>query len=235
MMTRETKVGLVIGLVFMVGVVYLLQWFTSDTGESPIVPEKRTDLAKVEDSRIKKLVENKTPLHATTWRLRTTKSVDTAAQKKVDETAIGKKIFKEKVDSNAGQSRPIVPKQRFYIVKEGQTLSDVAAAAYGATNGHEWQRIYEANKYKMSSPHIIRPGLKLLIPPLKKSEPSSTVSPLSLGGARSYTVMEGDMLSTISSNKLGTSRRWREILELNKDQLSDEFGLRPGMVLKLPR
>ncbi len=46
--------------------------------------------------------------------------------------------------------------------------------------------------------------------------------------------MAGDVLSTISSNKLGTARRWEEILELNKDQLSDEYGLRPGMVLKLP-
>jgi len=45
----------------------------------------------------------------------------------------------------------------------------------------------------------------------------------------------GDTLSQISERALGTSRRWREILELNSDQLESEHDLRAGMVLRLPR
>ena len=42
----------------------------------------------------------------------------------------------------------------------------------------------------------------------------------------------GDTLGDISKRTLGTSKRWEDILELNK--LEDEDDLKPGAVLKLP-
>jgi len=238
-MTKETKVGLVIGLLFMVGVVYLLQWFTSGTGEPPIAPKDRKELAKVKDSRTK-WIKDKPPLSATqgadAWRPGTKKTVDRVGPKKDDKTVKGmgvKTIFGGKEDSIA-KKRDKPPVVKFYIVKEGQTLSEVAAEVYGAANGHEWQRIHKANKYKVPNPHMIRPGLKLRIPPLVKSKPSPVEELLGLGGAGTYTVLQYDTLSEISSRKLGTARRWREILALNKDKLSSEYGLRAGMVLRLP-
>ncbi|MBL0927345.1 MAG: LysM peptidoglycan-binding domain-containing protein [Phycisphaerales bacterium] len=54
------------------------------------------------------------------------------------------------------------------------------------------------------------------------------------GKRGTYTVQRGDSLSQISQRTLGTSRRWQEILELNRDKLSSEDDLAAGMVLKLP-
>jgi LysM repeat protein len=49
-----------------------------------------------------------------------------------------------------------------------------------------------------------------------------------------YTVQSGDTLSRISSKVYGTSGRWGEIFEANRDQLPSPNALRPGQVLKIP-
>jgi nucleoid-associated protein YgaU len=49
-----------------------------------------------------------------------------------------------------------------------------------------------------------------------------------------YRVKEGDTLSTIALRELGTSKRWQEIFQLNRDKLTGETSLRPGMDLKMP-
>ena len=130
--------------------------------------------------------------------------------------------------------QPVAAKPRFYIVKAGETLSDVAAAVYGEAHRQQWRRIHEANSYKVPNAHIVWPGLKLRIPSLGTSKPLAAPRKIALARSRTYTVMSGDTLSEISSKKLGTSKRWREILALNKGKLSSEYGLRVGMVLKLP-
>jgi nucleoid-associated protein YgaU len=52
---------------------------------------------------------------------------------------------------------------------------------------------------------------------------------------RTYTVKSGDTLGTIAQRQLGTSKRWRELLEANKGVLSDEDDLKVGMTLRLPQ
>jgi tetratricopeptide (TPR) repeat protein len=52
--------------------------------------------------------------------------------------------------------------------------------------------------------------------------------------ARSYTVQAGDTLSRISQQMYGTSGRWAEIFEANRDQLPSPNALRPGQVLRIP-
>lgn len=49
-----------------------------------------------------------------------------------------------------------------------------------------------------------------------------------------YRVKEGDTLSTIALRELGTSKRWQEIFQLNRNQLRDEQSLKVGMELKMP-
>jgi hypothetical protein len=47
-------------------------------------------------------------------------------------------------------------------------------------------------------------------------------------------VQKGDCLSAIAQAKLGDGNRWREIYDLNRDQISDPNLIYPGQVLKLP-
>ena len=49
-----------------------------------------------------------------------------------------------------------------------------------------------------------------------------------------YTVRPGDSLSKIAQAVLGDGERWREIFDLNKDQIGNPDVIHAGMVLKLP-
>lgn len=53
-------------------------------------------------------------------------------------------------------------------------------------------------------------------------------------GGGTYTVQSGDSLSKIAQRTLGDGNRWREIFELNKDQIKNANLIQPGQVLKLP-
>lgn len=53
-------------------------------------------------------------------------------------------------------------------------------------------------------------------------------------GPRSYTVESGDTLSRISNKMYGSSGRWSEIFEANRDQLPSPNALRVGQVLRIP-
>ena len=52
--------------------------------------------------------------------------------------------------------------QRYHIVREGDTLSSISYDYYGSAN--KWQKIFEANRETLKSPHTIIAGTKLIIP-----------------------------------------------------------------------
>ncbi|NIA07674.1 MAG: LysM peptidoglycan-binding domain-containing protein [Actinobacteria bacterium] len=220
-MTKETKVGLVIGLFFIVGVVYLLHWATKPTefkqpsfyrpevAYQPAPEPQRNPLPPLS-------VSNKLP----------PLPAENSASSSND-------IVLPAAATLPPAPPPVVKApERFYVVQPGQTLSDIARIVYGPQHADEWRRIHQANKYKIPNAHVIQSDLKLLIPPLDSA--AATSPQPALRTARTYTVKPGDTLSDIASAKLGSSRRWRQIMDLNRDQLPDEYSLRPGMVLKLP-
>jgi nucleoid-associated protein YgaU len=51
---------------------------------------------------------------------------------------------------------------------------------------------------------------------------------------QSYTVVKGDSLSKIAKRVYGKASRWRDIYELNKDNIKDPDLIYPGQVLRLP-
>ncbi|HEY9857588.1 MAG TPA: peptidoglycan-binding protein [Stenomitos sp.] len=53
--------------------------------------------------------------------------------------------------------------------------------------------------------------------------------------SRTYTVRPGDSLSVIAKRELGNASRWREIFDLNQDQIKDPNRIFPGQTLKLPK
>ena len=63
-----------------------------------------------------------------------------------------------------------------------------------------------------------------------------TVAPAEAAPApgRVYTVLEGDSLARISVRYYGTSNRWQEIYNANRDLLKGANALRPGQQLKIP-
>lgn len=51
---------------------------------------------------------------------------------------------------------------------------------------------------------------------------------------RSYTVQSGDTLSTISNRFYGTTSRWIDIFQANRDRISSENAIRVGQEIRIP-
>jgi len=163
--------------------------------------------------------------------------------------------------SNAKKAKPVkAPSPRFYVVREGDSLADIAVELYGSQEGNRRvnvTRIFQANRKLLKSPDEVYPGQRLTIPPLSASQPekskienifSTTMfekvksigqKRLPSGGrqagqSRVYVVREGDSLWEIAADKLGDGSRYNEIAKLNADVIDDEDTLTVGMRLKLP-
>ncbi len=129
--------------------------------------------------------------------------------------------------------------ERFHNVQKGESLYGIAAKYYG--NGNLWKALADHNKSRIGENHMIREGVRLRIPSkeaLTGRPAPATTKPTDTRVASSqqktYTVRDGDTLGEISMKVLGTSRRWQEIVKLNRDVLSDEDTIITGMVLRLP-
>ena len=77
---------------------------------------------------------------------------------------ITKPIPKETVDktSEALKTENQQKEKGTYVVKAGDTLSKIAKNQYG--NANDWDKIYQANKDILKSPHKIQIGQELKIP-----------------------------------------------------------------------
>ena len=61
------------------------------------------------------------------------------------------------------------PKHRRYVVQSGDTLWHIAERLLG--NASRWHEILEINRDRLSSPHELRVGLELIIPPITEASP----------------------------------------------------------------
>lgn len=63
----------------------------------------------------------------------------------------------ERTDMNNTQQEA-----RFHTVGEGETLSDISRKYYGSEN--KWQKILEANRFRIKDANKLTPGTKIIIP-----------------------------------------------------------------------
>ena len=66
--------------------------------------------------------------------------------------------------------------------------------------------------------------------------PAAAASASSARGSsqNTYTVKAGDTLSRIAKEKLGDANAYMDIVNANKDQISDPDKIKPGQVLRIP-
>jgi nucleoid-associated protein YgaU len=145
---------------------------------------------------------------------------------------------------------PASPQGTLHIVCENENLALIAQHYYGKKEGNRQthiNRIFNANRNVLSSPDRIRVGQKLMIPPLVKERetipPDSKEHPAvvhptqpetKLEDTQEYTVKDGDSLWKIAVSTLGNGSRYQDIVQMNRDLLTDENRLKPGMRLSLP-
>lgn len=158
---------------------------------------------------------------------------------------------------DAGPLRSFEIKRR-HVIATGDMLIRIAENEYG--DGQLWRAIVRANEDL--DPKRMRVGQVVVLPTLSaarrlmaaeapaastnidRSAPprrattargaASASTETRTTRARIYTVARGDTLSSIARNVLSDISRWREIYELNRDQLPNPNTLRVGMELRLP-
>ncbi len=137
-------------------------------------------------------------------------------------------------------SAPGMEEFRVYDVQENDTWSGLAERFYSDTRYMPLLRSTNEELVELQA------GLSILVPvydftreagrrePHRPREIESVDTDRPVAGG-TYLVREGDILSTISQEVYGTSRRWNEIYEANRDQLESPDWLKPGMKLVLPK
>ncbi|MFO0874919.1 MAG: LysM peptidoglycan-binding domain-containing protein [Phycisphaerales bacterium] len=150
--------------------------------------------------------------------------------------------------SSSGPAGGIVDPLRsapIHVVKKGETLYGIAREQLG--NGDRWKEILEVNKLKDA--RALAEGMKLTMPAtVSVQAPEALAKPVvamndRAGGVgaraddakvREHTVKDGETLSSIAQKLLGTTSRWQELYQLNKDRIKNPDDVSPGTVLKLP-
>lgn len=141
-----------------------------------------------------------------------------------------------------------------YFVQPNDSFASISKKLYG-TEAY-FQALHEYNRERFPNPDLLNVGDEIEAPdaavlqrtyPQLCPKPRKTPSGRSGGnmllasqgkaarGGRRYLVAEGDTLFHIAKRELGKASRWKEIYELNQDQLGEDFNyLSPGMELRLP-
>ncbi len=134
-----------------------------------------------------------------------------------------------------------------YVVQRGDTLAAIASRALGAAS--RWPEIWALNKGQLASPSLIYPGQVLKLPgsaAVEVTEPAPGPAEEEASGAGggaadtpagefwTYTVQTLDTLSYIAQKTLGSSSRWQEIWQANKEQIPNPSVIKVGMQLKIP-
>ena len=164
--------------------------------------------------------------------------------------------------SASGTSPSVAAQPVIHYVRSGQTLWQIAVQYYG--DGEQWKAIAQANREAVGSNGSVREGVRLIVPnkasldvshaiatgsdssssTVRLSDKRSTgsanqrrgsiVDRIASNGTKTVTVNTGDSLSSLAQQYLGSSDRWQELYETNRDQLDSPDHVVVGMQLRLP-
>lgn len=154
------------------------------------------------------------------------------------------------LEQPAGYAPPTPTQQRgpevWHTVQRNETLYRIAEQYY--QNAELWRVIQDANPTRVGADGSVREGVRLLIPQradlaslpqFVRVDDRAAADALPRPTANATTeriviVEQNQTLSEIAAEYLGSSRRWPELLEANRDQLASDRDLRPGMKLRIP-
>ncbi len=250
-MTRETRIGLLVGLAFIIMFGLVLSELMNSEMPSSATAAVEDNIPPGETASAAR------PPARTSGR----SSGDSARQadRRADSASSRGPIPLSAVGSSRRPTPTKAPRAaETYIVRSGDTLISIAREVYGPEHGDKYGRIFQANRHILPDECTLSVGQKLVIPSPTSALPAgrkvqskdasgakcremdlgqlkrffSVVSP-----ARTYVVREGDTLSSIAADRLGDSSRAAvmKIFDANKDVLTSADDLAVGVTLRIPR
>ena len=249
-MTRESKLALIVGfvLILVVGVLVSdhLSQASSDTidpntGIERAVPIADLPTGQQQRAIIDQAIVEESPIELATRHPLIDDEPVVIAQAPREESLFDR--MRESVNSLSDVGAPTLIAQsrpeptRTYTVQSNDSLYAIARSMLG--DGERWREIHTLNAKLLGPDPVLQPGMLLTLPSDAKGNETSTnrretATPSSRPSVAptTYEVQPGDALSLISQKLLGTSKRAREIADLNG--LKDLDDIRIGMVLKIP-
>ena len=242
-MTADAKVGLLLGLTFIVIIALLVNGLPNffRTKETPSaldtsIPEPQPNIVIPAPADYDVRLADAPPL----------RQVDPPT----DTTSFEIPSAASQTPPNPTTEAP-EPSRRItrYKVRKGESVIRIAAKVYGPEIGIKSTTIAAIVKAnKLPAPDVIQIGQILEMPDLSRTDQRDTLlsmkiierakeavtNTFSKNKTVEYTVKSGDCLSMISAKHLGTCRRVDEILKLNKDRIDSADDIVVGTVLKLP-
>ncbi len=243
-MTADAKIGLLLGLIFIVIIAFLVNGLPNifRTRETPAaidtsIPEPQPNMVIPVPAGYDVRLADAPPL----------RQVDPPT----DRISFEIPSAASQTPPNPTTETPELPRKvTRYKVRKGESVTEIAAKVYGPEIGRKTatiRAIVKANK--LPTPDVIQIGQILEMPDLSRTDQPDTLlsmkifekakeavtSTFSKDKTVEYTVKSGDCLSMISAKHLGTCRRVDEILKLNKDRIDSADDIAEGTVLKLPR
>jgi nucleoid-associated protein YgaU len=199
-MTADAKVGLLLGLVFIVLIAFLingLPGFLNPPSTLNVLPQdpKPNMVLNGLAEKVVKDMEPRTTVRVTQPPTEDRANVTIKNDKPVIQEATGEPkpadpqpkntiVSPDKsVEPKPVEPKPVTPvaESRTYVVQPGDNLSKIAVAMYGSEQGNKLatvQALFEANKDQMKTASDILPGKKLVIPNLAPpAETSAATDP----------------------------------------------------------
>ena len=256
-MTRETRIGLLIGLGFVVVFGLVLSELTDSEATVPVSDEIATAYPHT-------YVINETRGTTGQRNVRISRR-QAAVQGRGGSGAVpaaARRSGAPAVHAAQVRSAPAQGATR-YAVRQGDTLIGIARRVYGPGRERQYRRIFQANRRILSDEGAVRPGQVLVIPPLTYSSPEPAPTgartdervvqadtdhrrlPRPIAAAitnrppqeRVYVVKRGDTLQEVAYifYRDDSRRSVMKIYDANEQKLQDLDHLLPGMALTIPR
>lgn len=140
-----------------------------------------------------------------------------------------------------------------HVVQSGESFWSISQQKYGT--GRYFQALAAHNQKAVPDAGKMKLGVEISLPPAEElerryptlfsatgpKEPAAAAGNVQVrgeymvnAGQPLYRIGTGDTLSDIAQRYLGRSRRWEQILVMNRDILKDGNSLKVGAVLRLP-
>jgi len=118
-------------------------------------------------------------------------------------------------------------------VERGDTLQKISMKYYGTTR--RWQEIFKLNRNHLSNRDLLAVGMLLKIKASADTIASTDSAPATARGVEEtqVKVMPGDTLQKISMKHFGTTRKWKNIFDWNRNVLGNKDIVEVGTVLRL--
>lgn len=262
-MTADAKVGLLLGLVFIVIIAFLVNGLPNvfRVGEAAAAIETAVAELPMPNLILEGPVNDERLPHESGVPLR-----QPPAPTEVEVVQLpGGAVESPAEAADAAGQAPVAPvagepQVTRHTVKDGEYLTTIACMTYGTERGKRKSTIEAIAKANgLKSPDVLQIGQLLVLPDLdavparaaaaaaegntlveRITDMFERVKPKSIDKPKKeefmeYVVQRGECLSEISTKHFGTWKRQDEIVKLNRDRVRDADDVMVGMILRLPK